>query len=157
MSRHPARGDFDPIPSARRQVEISVDELASLRRAGRGPGRAGRVGCRAARRPRDRRRPPRASPASPASAGEHLVVPGADGRALVALGIGDASTVDLTRVRDLAADFARAVPQHLTLAVELPEGVDRHLAGRLRPGRRRGGRCSPAGATSSGRAATSRP
>ena len=40
----------------------------------------------------------------------------------MALGIGDASTVDETRVRDLAADFARAVPQHLSLAVELPEG-----------------------------------
>ena len=75
-------------------------------------------------------RPPTSGPTPPTSrvagftgsAGEHLVVPGADGRALVALGIGDASTVDETRVRDLAADFARAVPQHLTLAVELPEG-----------------------------------
>ncbi|MFC6008613.1 leucyl aminopeptidase family protein [Angustibacter luteus] len=51
-----------------------------------------------------------------------LVIPGADGRALVALGVGDASDLDLTTVRDLAADFARAVPQHKTLAVELPAG-----------------------------------
>ena len=36
---------------------------------------------------------------------------------------GDADSVDLTRVRDVAADFARAVSQHLTLAVELPDGA----------------------------------
>jgi leucyl aminopeptidase len=56
-----------------------------------------------------------------AARGQTLVLPGAGGRALVALGVGDAADVDLTTVRDLAAGFARAVPQHLTLAVELPE------------------------------------
>ena len=55
------------------------------------------------------------------ASGQSLVFPGADGRALVAVGIGDVATVDRTRVRDLAADFARSVPQHKTLAVELPD------------------------------------
>ena len=55
------------------------------------------------------------------ASGQSLVFPGADGRALVAVGIGDVATVDRTRVRDLAADFARSVPQHKSLAVELPD------------------------------------
>jgi leucyl aminopeptidase len=55
------------------------------------------------------------------AANQTLVVPGDDGRALVALGIGEAAWVGPTLVRDLAAGFARSVPQHLTLAVELPE------------------------------------
>jgi leucyl aminopeptidase len=59
------------------------------------------------------------------AAHQTAVLPGEDGRALVALGIGDPATVDATRVRDLAASFARAVPGHATLAVELP---DRDLA-----------------------------
>jgi leucyl aminopeptidase len=120
MTRHPARGDFDPIPSARRQVEISV--TSSLPSVDRAAALAVPVASGA--------EPPADLGTDAAhlriagftgSAGEHLVVPGADGRALVALGIGDASTVDETRVRDLAADFARAAPQHLSLAVELPE------------------------------------
>ena len=121
MSRHPARGDFDPIPSARRQVEISVaSSLPSVEQAAAlavpvasGAEPPADLGTDAAHL---------RIAGFTGSAGEHLVVPGADGRALVALGIGDASTVDETRVRDLAADFARAVPQHLSLAVELPEG-----------------------------------
>ena len=121
MSRHPARGEFDPIPSARRQVEISVtSSLPSVEQAAAlavpvasGAEPPADLGTDAAHL---------RIAGFTGSAGEHLVVPGADGRALVALGIGDASTVDETRVRDLAADFARAVPQHLSLAVELPEG-----------------------------------
>ena len=120
MTRHPARGDFDPIPSARHAVEVTVtsslppvDQAAALAvpvAAGAEP--PADLGTDA-----DHLR----IAGFTGAAGEHLVVPGADGRALVALGIGDAGTVDLARVRDLAADFARAVPQHLTLAVELPE------------------------------------
>ncbi len=122
MTSHPARGDFDPIPSTRRRVALSVaSELPPVAEAA-----ALAVPVAAGAEP----------PADlgtdaehlriagfTGTAGQHLVIPGADGRALVALGIGDADSVDLTRVRDLAADFARAVPQHLTLAVELPEGA----------------------------------
>lgn len=46
-----------------------------------------------------------------AAPGQTAALPGADGRDLVALGVGDATTVDATRVRDLAAAFARAVPE----------------------------------------------
>ncbi|PKH40512.1 leucyl aminopeptidase [Nocardioides alpinus] len=56
-----------------------------------------------------------------AKAHQVVVLPGPDGRALVALGVGDAATVDLQLVRDLAATFARAVPGQKTLAVELPD------------------------------------
>ena len=54
--------------------------------------------------------------ARPRRARRRRARPGRPGRS------GDASTVDATLVRDLAADFARAVPQHQTLAVELPDG-----------------------------------
>ena len=49
MTRHPARGDFDPIPSARRQVEISVtSSLPSVEQAAALAVPVA-VGCRAAR------------------------------------------------------------------------------------------------------------
>ncbi|WP_217645310.1 leucyl aminopeptidase family protein [Nocardioides terrae] len=54
------------------------------------------------------------------AAGQTLTLAGDDGRALVALGVGADAAVDATLVRDLAAQFARAVPQHQRLAVELP-------------------------------------
>ncbi len=52
--------------------------------------------------------------------GQTLVIPVADGPLCVAVGVGPASSVDMTLVRELAAAFARAVPQHLALAVDLP-------------------------------------
>ncbi|WP_235506393.1 leucyl aminopeptidase [Terrabacter sp. Root181] len=52
--------------------------------------------------------------------GQTIVLPGG-GRALVAVGIGRVDDVDEAAVRDLAATFARAVPQHTRLAVELPD------------------------------------
>ena len=121
MANHPARGDFDPVPSRRHRARVSVSttlppvsEAAALAvpvSAGAEP--PSDLGIDAAHL---------AVAGFSGKAGQHLVVPGDDGRALVALGIGDNATVEVTRVRDLAADFARAVPQHLTLAVELPEG-----------------------------------
>jgi len=52
--------------------------------------------------------------------GQTLVLPHADGVVRVAVGVGPRGSVDSTLVRDLAAEFARAVPQHKRLAVELP-------------------------------------
>jgi leucyl aminopeptidase len=49
-----------------------------------------------------------------------LVLPHPDGVVRVAVGLGSAGTVDATLVRDVAAEFARAVPQHTTLSVEIP-------------------------------------
>jgi leucyl aminopeptidase len=120
MTSHPARGAFDPVPSTRAPATVSV--VAELPPVGDAAALAVPVAAGA--------KPPAdlgidadhlAVAGFRAAAGQTLVVPGADGRALVALGIGDASTLDPTRVRDLAADFARAVPQHATLAVELPD------------------------------------
>jgi leucyl aminopeptidase len=121
MTIHPARGDFDPVPSRRHRPRVSVStslppasEAAALAvpvAAGAAPSTD--LGLDSARL---------AVAGFTGKAGQHLVVPGEDGRALVALGIGDGATVEPTRVRDLAADFARAVPHHLSLAVELPEG-----------------------------------
>jgi len=122
MTSHPARGDFDPVPSTRHRVALTVTaELPSVEGAA-----ALAVPVAAGAEP-----PPDLGTDAAhlriagftGMSGQHLVIPGADGRALVALGIGDADSVDLTRVRDLAADFARAVPQHLSLAVELPAGA----------------------------------
>ena len=120
MPSHPARADFDPIPSVRRPATVtvvselpSVDEAAALAVpvfAGAEP--PADLGVDAAHL---------AVAGFTGAAAQTLVVPGDDGRALVALGIGDGADVGLTLVRDLAAGFARAVPQHLTLAVELPE------------------------------------
>jgi len=55
------------------------------------------------------------------AAHEVVVLPDPGGRALVALGVGDAASVDVHLVRDLAATYARAVPNQRTLAVELPD------------------------------------
>jgi leucyl aminopeptidase len=120
MADNPARGGFDPVPSTRNPVTVSVvtalpdvTEAAALAvpvAAGVGPPPD--LGVDAAHL---------AVAGFTATSGQTLVVPGDDGRALVALGVGDPAAVDLTTIRDLAAGFARAVPQHTTLAVELTE------------------------------------
>jgi leucyl aminopeptidase len=53
--------------------------------------------------------------------GQALVLPHAGGPVSVLVGTGTVDQVTTTVVRDLAADFARAVPQHHRLAVRLPE------------------------------------
>ncbi|MFC6159923.1 leucyl aminopeptidase family protein [Kribbella jiaozuonensis] len=110
--------DFDPIPSTRYQVRVAVvplkqaadeaDALAVPVAAGVEPPEelgtdlaglesAGFTGKR----------------------GQTLVLPRADGPVRVAVGIGDRGEADATLVRDLAAEFARAVPWHKKLAVEV--------------------------------------
>ena len=121
MSGNPARGRFDPIPSTRVRATLSVEtalppvsQAAALAvPVAQGAEPPAHLGADAARL---------AVAGFTAASNQTLVLAGDDGRALVALGIGDGDTVDLATVRDLAADFARAVPQHKTLAVELPEG-----------------------------------
>ncbi len=120
MTSNPARGDFDPIPSTRRPVSVTVaSALPPVSAAAalavpvaEGAAPPADLGTDAAHL---------AVAGFSGAAGQSLVFPGADGRALVAVGIGDVATVDRTRVRDLAADFARSVPQHKSLAVELPD------------------------------------
>jgi leucyl aminopeptidase len=120
MSANPARGSFDPVPSVRRPVTVTVvSALPDVATAAAlavpvvaGSEAPADLGTDTAHL---------AVAGFTAARGQTVVLPGADGRALVALGVGDADDVDPTTVRDLAAAFARSVPQHLTLAVELVE------------------------------------
>ena len=122
MVDHPARARFEPVPSAKRAVQVSVvTELPPIADAAalavpvvEGRTAPGRSRCR---------RRTAGVLGFTGAAGQTLTLAGDDGRALVALGVGRDTGVDATLVRDLAADFARAVPQHLSLAVELPEGL----------------------------------
>lgn len=116
----PAARDIDPVPTLRTRVEIRV--VQDLPPASDAAALAVPVV--------EGDRPPTDlgtdwsqlnAVGFTAAPGQTAVLPGAEGRALVALGVGDATTVDATRVRDLAAAFARAVPQHHTLAVELAD------------------------------------
>jgi leucyl aminopeptidase len=111
--------NLDPIPSTRSAVEVEVVDVLP------GPERAGAVAI-----PLSADGPPPDEIGLDETAltaagfegkrGQTLVVPADDGRVLVAVGIGSGETVDVAMVRDLAGQFARAVPQHKRLAVELP-------------------------------------
>ncbi|WP_426562606.1 leucyl aminopeptidase family protein [Angustibacter sp. McL0619] len=121
MSGNPARGTFDPIPSTRGRPTVRVaTQLPPVAEAAALAVPVSEGGQPPADLGVDAAQLEVAGFAGKSS--QTLVVPGADGRALVALGIGSGDTIDLATVRDLAADFARAVPQHKTLAVELPVG-----------------------------------
>jgi leucyl aminopeptidase len=120
MTANPARGEFDPVPSARHLATVEVvtalpdiSEAAALA-VPVAPGQdvPADLGVDPAHL---------AVAGFTGETGQTLVLPGPDGRALVALGVGDPAGVDLATIRDLAAAFARAVPQHRTLAVELPQ------------------------------------
>ena len=120
---HPAKGSFDPIPSTRNRPSVTVvtalptpevaDALAvPVTQDAEPPAELG-VDAAALK-----------SAGFTGKRGETLVVPhtsAPQGVALVAIGVGPSGDVDLTALRDLAADFARAVPQHKRLAVELPQ------------------------------------
>jgi leucyl aminopeptidase len=111
--------DFDPIPSTRHRVPVGVaalkqaeqeaDAIAVPVSVGAAPPEE--LGAAAAEL---------ASAGFTAERGQTLVRTRTDGPARVAVGIGAADRVDATLVRDLAADFARSVPWHKRLAVEVP-------------------------------------
>ncbi|EWT02430.1 leucyl aminopeptidase [Intrasporangium oryzae NRRL B-24470] len=115
----PATLAIDPIPSWRRPVSVTVaPDLPPLAEAGatavpvaEGADAPAALGFdRAAL----------AAAGFEGKRGQTLVVPSAEGRALVAVGIGAGQTVDASLVRDLAASFALAVPHQRHLAVSLP-------------------------------------
>lgn len=116
---HPARGDFDPTPSLRHPATVRVTtDLPSTEHAHAlavpvvdGTDIPADLPVDAAHL---------ATVGFTAKKGQTFVVPGDGKRAVVAIGVGDGSQVDATLVRDLAADFARAVPEHTSLAIELP-------------------------------------
>lgn len=115
--------DFDPIPSTRRRVPVGV---ASLKQAEQ-EADALAVPVAAGTEP-----PPElgidanglASAGFTGKRGQTFVQARAEGPVLVAVGTGAADEADLTLVRDLAAEFARSVPWHKRLAVEVPSGDD---------------------------------
>jgi leucyl aminopeptidase len=111
--------DFDPIPSTRYRVRVGV---ASLKQA------EDETDALAVPVATDAEPPPElgtdlaglASAGFTGKRGQTLVQPRADGPVRVAVGIGARGETDLALVRDLAAEFARAVPWHRRLAIEVP-------------------------------------
>lgn len=113
------RDDFDPIPSTRRRVPVAV---ATLKQAeaeadalavpvavdGEPPAELGLDADRLA------------AAGFTGAAGQTLVHASASGPVKVAIGTGTADLTELATVRDLAAEFARSVPWHKRLAVEVP-------------------------------------
>jgi leucyl aminopeptidase len=116
---NPAMKAFDPVPSIRRPVSVTVvSELPGADQAGAvavpvdASGKAvevsgfGREALSAA--------------GFEGKRGQTLVIPSTGEQVIVAVGLGTGETVNSAFVRDLAADFARAVPQQLHLAVQVP-------------------------------------
>ncbi|GAA1520960.1 leucyl aminopeptidase [Kribbella lupini] len=111
--------DFDPIPSTRQRVPVRVvaakqaaeeaDAIAVPVLLGTEP--PDELGADAAEL---------ASAGFTAERGQTLVRTRVDGPIRVAVGAGEPDRIDVTLVRDLAADFARSVPWHRRLAVEVP-------------------------------------
>jgi leucyl aminopeptidase len=110
---------YDPIPSTRHQVRIStrsappsIDEECALAvpvAQDAEPVRELGLDAAALR-----------SAGFHGRRGETLVLPGRGGILRVAVGVGAPAKVDRTLVREAVAEFARAVPQHRCLVVELP-------------------------------------
>ncbi len=115
----PAARAVDPIPSARSTASISTaTELPP-------PEQAGAVAIPVAKGgepPADLGFDGAALRAAgfEGKRGQTLVVPSSDGHVFVAVGIGAGEKVDAAIVRDLAGEFARAVPHQKRLAVSLP-------------------------------------
>ncbi len=115
----PAARAADPAPSTRLEVRVSVaTSLPPLEEAGAVAVPVGSEG----EVPPDLGLDRAALEAAGfrAGRGATLVVPTTNGRVLVAVGVGTAPVLDAALVRDLAADFARAVPHQARLAVEFP-------------------------------------
>jgi len=110
--------DFDPIPSTRYQVRVAV---VSLKQA-TDEADALAVPVAAGVEPPEELGTDLAGLESAGFTGKRsqtLVLPRADGPVRVAVGIGERDETDPTLVRDLAAEFARAVPWHRKLAIEV--------------------------------------
>jgi leucyl aminopeptidase len=111
--------DFDPIPSTRRRVAVAVGSLKQAEQeadalavpVGAGAEPPEELGTDAAGL---------ASAGFRGTRGQTLVQIGSGGPVRVAVGTGTADEADATLIRDLAAEFARAVPWHKRLAIEVP-------------------------------------
>jgi leucyl aminopeptidase len=110
---------FDPVPSIRRQVSVTVAPDLS------GVDKAGAVAVPVDATNKDARvagldREALSAAGFDGKRGQTLVIPSAGEHVFVAVGLGSGETVSSALVRDLAGSFARAVPQQLHLAVQMP-------------------------------------
>jgi leucyl aminopeptidase len=110
---------FDPVPSIRRRVSVTV--APGLPEA----GKAGAVAVPVDATNKDAQvagfdREALSAAGFDGKRGQTLVIPSAGEQVFVAVGLGAGETVSTAFVRDLAASFARAVPQQLDLAVQMP-------------------------------------
>lgn len=113
------RDDFDPIPSTRHRIPVSVASLKQAEEA----ADALAVPVALGKEPPDELGIDAAGLASAGFTGERgqtLVRTREDGPVRVAVGTGAPERIDATLARDLAAEFARAVPWHRRLAIEVP-------------------------------------
>ncbi len=113
------RDDFDPIPSTRHRIPVGVGSLKQAEEA----ADALAVPVALGKEPSDELGIDAAGLASAGFTGERgqtLVRTREDGPVRVAVGTGTPERIDATLARDLAAEFARAVPWHKRLAIEVP-------------------------------------
>jgi leucyl aminopeptidase len=116
---NPAMQAFDPIPSYRRKVSVTVaSALPRVEEAGAVAVPVDATTSDVVVSGLDRRALSAAG--FEGKRGQTLVIPSTGGRVVVAVGIGTGETVSTAFVRELAADFARAVPHQLQLAVQVP-------------------------------------
>lgn len=119
--------DFDPVPSTRYRIRVGV---ASLKQAA-DEADALAVPVAAGTEPPEELGVDLAGLESAGFTGQQgqtLVQPRSDGPVRVAIGIGDRGEIDATLVRDLAAEYARAVPWLKNLAVEVPSEASSGIA-----------------------------
>ncbi|WP_405067094.1 leucyl aminopeptidase [Kribbella sp. NBC_01510] len=113
------RDDFDPIPSTRHRIPVGVGSLKQAEEA----ADALAVPVALGKEPPDELGTDAAGLASAGFTGERgqtLVRTRENGPVRVAVGTGAPERIDATLARDLAAEFARAVPWHKRLAIEVP-------------------------------------
>ncbi|HET6985658.1 MAG TPA: leucyl aminopeptidase [Kribbella sp.] len=111
--------DFDPIPSTRHRVPVAVGSLKQAE----DEADALAVPVALGTEPPDELGTDAAGLASAGFTGERgqtLVRTRESGPVRVAVGTGAPDRIDATLARDLAAEFARAVPWHKRLAIEIP-------------------------------------
>ncbi|MEV0803255.1 leucyl aminopeptidase [Kribbella sp. NPDC050281] len=111
--------DFDPIPSTRHRIPVTVGSLKQAEQE----ADALAVPVASGTEPPDELGTDAAGLASAGfsgTRGQTLVQTRSSGPVRVAVGTGVPDQVDVTLARDLAAEFARAVPWHKRLAIEVP-------------------------------------
>ncbi len=119
-SLHSAAATFNPTPSVSRSCDVTVTTARSA------PSSAGAVGVPVGPKGPVSRllgldRATLVASGFEGKVGQTLVVPRRDGPSVVAVGVGESSSLDTARLRDAAAAFARAASKHDHLATTLAD------------------------------------